>query len=413
MPELPEVEIVRRGLDPVMTGHIIRQVDLWRSHLRTPIPASFKETLRAQKVVQTSRRGKYILVFLENGKGFALHLGMSGRIQINPPDTKYERAKHDHIGLKMDDGTEIIFNDARRFGMVFLLNRDTWEQESSFAGMGPEPLGNKFNGEILAEKLKGKKTPIKTALLDQRIVAGVGNIYACEALFESGLSPVTIAGTLTKNECEKLAAAIRNVLTKAIKEGGSSLRDYRNTKGELGYFQHHFSVYDREGKPCPGCTCNLLKTGGVQRIVQAGRSTFFCLKKQKKAKGVMKISRIFLATLVLLILTGIPLAEAAETPQFFSSVPDMPLMEGLTELTDQTVVFDKPEGRIIESVALIERLSPGNVLKFYNDTLPQLGWTRIDELSFRRENEVLKVFVEANEGKNFLRLNIAPLSSGG
>ena len=232
--------------------------------------------------MQTARRGKYILVFLDNGKGFALHLGMSGRIQIRAPGEEHERLKHDHIGLSMKDGSQIIFNDARRFGMVFLVDRDTWEKESSFAGMGPEPLSNHFSGEALAKKLKGKKSPIKTALLDQRVVAGVGNIYACEALFESCISPVKPAGELTVNECNKLAASIRNVLNKAIKAGGSSLRDYRNTKGDLGYFQHHFSVYDREGKACPDCTCNVLKTGAVQRIVQAGRSTFYCPKKQQQ-----------------------------------------------------------------------------------------------------------------------------------
>ncbi len=286
MPELPEVEIVRRGLDPVMTGNVIKKVDLWREDLRMPIPKNFKEVVQSRKVVRTARRGKYILVFLENGKGFVLHLGMSGRIQIHPPGTKTERAKHDHVGFSMKDGTRIIFNDARRFGMLFLVDEKTWEQEASFKAMGAEPLGNKFNGEILAAKLKGKKMPVKAALLDQRIVAGVGNIYACEALFESGISPQRISATLTAAECENLVAAIRNVLNKAIKEGGSSLRDYRNTKGDLGYFQHHFSVYDREGKACAGCVCDPLKTGGVARIVQAGRSTFHCPRKQpKKQQG--------------------------------------------------------------------------------------------------------------------------------
>lgn len=281
MPELPEVEIVRRGLDPVLTDNVITGVDLWRSNLRTPIPKNFKKALESAKVVQTARRGKYILVFLDNGQGFALHLGMSGRIMIHEPGAEYTREKHDHIGFRMKSGAQVIFNDARRFGMVFLVERDTWEKESAFAAMGPEPLGNKFNGEILFKKLKGKKAPIKAALLDQRVVAGVGNIYACEALFESRISPTKLAGKLTKDECERLTAAIRNVLNKAIKEGGSSLRDYRNTKGDLGYFQHHFSVYDREGKQCPGCNCNILKTGGVRRIVQAGRSTFYCSKKQQ------------------------------------------------------------------------------------------------------------------------------------
>ncbi len=280
MPELPEVEIVRRGLDPVLAGNKIKHVDLWRKSLRMPIPKNFKTVLESSKVVRTARRGKYILVFLENGKGFALHLGMSGRIHIHEPGADYKNVKHDHIGLQMQDGTSIVFNDARRFGMVFLVDENSWENESSFKGMGPEPLGNQFSGEVLAQKLKGKKTAIKAALLDQRIVAGVGNIYACEALFECGISPLKISGALTAHECDKLAASIRNVLNKAIKEGGSSLRDYRNTKGDLGYFQHHFSVYDREGKVCPGCNCDILKTGGVQRIVQTGRSTFFCPRKQ-------------------------------------------------------------------------------------------------------------------------------------
>jgi formamidopyrimidine-DNA glycosylase len=284
MPELPEVEIVRRGLEPAVKGQVITHVDVWRANLRKPIPENFKALLEHKKITGTGRRGKYILVYLENGDGFALHLGMSGRIKIFTAGEKSERLKHDHFQLRMKNGTRVVFNDARRFGMIFPVSR-FWEKESPFSAMGPEPLGKKFNAQILAENLRERRTPVKTALLDQRVVAGVGNIYACEALYEAGIHPMRIAASLNREECRKLAAAIRMILKKAIAEGGSSLRDYRNTKGDLGYFQHHFSVYDRAGKPCPGCTCNPLKTGGIKRIVQAGRSTFYCPEKQRPEKA--------------------------------------------------------------------------------------------------------------------------------
>jgi formamidopyrimidine-DNA glycosylase len=214
---------------------------------------------------------------------------MSGRIQIEAPTIESKRQKHDHMIITMKNGTRIIFNDARRFGMLFLIDAKSWKKTPSFSEMGPEPLEKNFNGVELACRLKDRKVSIKTALLDQRVIAGVGNIYACEALFQAGISPHAIARGLTGIQCNKLVAAIRNVLNKAITEGGSTLRDYRNTKGDLGHFQHHFSVYDREGKACTGCNCNILKTNGVRRIVQFGRSTFFCPRKQKVGAAGKKL----------------------------------------------------------------------------------------------------------------------------
>jgi formamidopyrimidine-DNA glycosylase len=280
MPELPEVEIVKRGLDSVLLKGTLSKIDLWSPALRAPIPKELISLLGGRKITATLRRGKYIVVLLEGGNGFGLHLGMSGRVRIYSPKERYTPSKHDHVGFLMKGGARIIYNDARRFGQLFLVRNDSWEQEAPFAGMGPEPLGNGFNAEILAANLASRRTPIKTALLDQRVVAGVGNIYACEALYKAGISPLRSAYSLKTGECEKLARAIKAVLEKAIEQGGSSLRDYRNTKGDLGYFQHHFETYDREGEACPSCDCNVLKTGGVKRIVQAGRSTFYCPRKQ-------------------------------------------------------------------------------------------------------------------------------------
>jgi formamidopyrimidine-DNA glycosylase len=275
MPELPEVETVRRGLALKMTGRKIVRAELRRQDLRRPFPPMLARTLTGAAIGALGRRGKYILIELDDNGTLLLHLGMSGRITADRGDGPH--ARHDHVILTLDDGTVVRFNDARRFGLLDFIRRGEEDAHPLLAGMGPEPLEPGFDGDYLSKKLAGKMTPIKAALLDQRIVAGLGNIYVCEALYRARLSPRRLAGTVAGNRADKLAAAIRAVLTEAIEAGGSSLRDYVQADGELGYFQHHWAVYGREGEPCPGCAC----AEGVRRIVQSGRSTFFCAKKQR------------------------------------------------------------------------------------------------------------------------------------
>jgi len=275
MPELPEVETVRRGLALKMTGRRITHAELRRQDLRRPFPPMLSRRLAGAAVGKLKRRGKYILIELDDTGTLLLHLGMSGRITTGDATTPH--ARHDHVVLTLDDGTVVRFNDARRFGLVDYIKRGAEAAHPLLAGMGPEPLEPGFDGKYLAERLAGKMTPIKAALLDQKIVAGLGNIYVCEALFRAGVSPRRLAATCTGARADKLAAAIKSVLTEAIEAGGSSLRDYVQTDGELGYFQHHWAVYGREGERCPGCTCK----EGVRRIVQSGRSTFYCAKKQR------------------------------------------------------------------------------------------------------------------------------------
>ena len=275
MPELPEVETVRRGLALKMTGRRIVEAELRRPDLRRPFPPMLARTLTGAKIGKLARRGKYILIELDDNGTLLLHLGMSGRITTGPAGVPH--ATHDHVVLTLDDGTVVRFNDARRFGLLDYMRRGEESAHPLLADMGPEPLEPGFDGRYLAGKLAGKMTAIKAALLDQRIVAGLGNIYVCEALYRAGLSPRRLAATVTGARANKLAAEVRAVLTDAIEAGGSSLRDYVQADGELGYFQHHWAVYGREGEPCPGCTC----VEGVQRIVQSGRSTFFCAKKQR------------------------------------------------------------------------------------------------------------------------------------
>lgn len=279
MPELPEVETVCRGLDPVMTGRVIVRIDVRRAGLRKPFPPRLKEDAERVRILRLSRRAKYILIHLANGFVLVIHLGMSGRVQIEPES--YTPKTHDHLILHLDNGRVIALNDPRRFGNVLLLRETELGTAPEFRLLGPEPLSNDFNGPYLADRLRGKAVAIKTALMDQRIVVGVGNIYASEALFLAGISPKRRAGTVTGERAEKLAAAIRAVLEKAIRAGGSTLRDHRQANGALGYFQHHFTVYDRAGRACPGCDCDILKTKGIQRIVQGGRSSFYCPRKQK------------------------------------------------------------------------------------------------------------------------------------
>lgn len=279
MPELPEVETVCRGLARMLPGNKIRAITPRRKDLRIPFPAQLK-SVEGAKVTAIRRRAKYILVQLSDGQTLVIHLGMSGRLLLRSHDEKHAPGKHDHMILFMSDGTSVTFNDPRRFGLVALAATKDLAQHKLFAHLGPEPLEKTFSAAYLMEKTAAKKVAIKLAIMDQQIVVGVGNIYASEALFMAGIDPRRAAGTLTPAEAKKLVAAIRTVLQKAIRAGGSSLKDYVQTDGELGYFQHHFAVYDRAGQPCKGCTCNVRKTGGVQQFVQGGRSTYYCPRKQ-------------------------------------------------------------------------------------------------------------------------------------
>ena len=274
MPELPEVETVRRGLALKISGRRIMRADLRRPYLRRPFPPALAARLDGALIGALGRRGKYILIELDADGLLLLHLGMSGRITMGaalPADP------HDHVVLTLDDGTVIRFNDPRRFGLIDYVRRDETSQHPLLAGLGPEPLEAGFDGAYLSAALAGKMSSIKAALLDQRLVAGLGNIYACEALFRAGLSPRRRAASIGGGRAERLAAAIRSVLSEAIAAGGSSLRNYVQADGALGYFQHHWAVYGREGSPCPDCDCG----DGVRRIVQSGRSTFFCAKRQR------------------------------------------------------------------------------------------------------------------------------------
>src|SRR5437016_401912 len=275
MPELPEVETIRRGLALRISGRQIVRAELRRQDLRRPFPPMLATRLEGARIGGLSRRGKYILVELDETGLLLLHLGMSGRITAAGPELPPE--KPDHVILTLDDGTVVRFNDPRRFGLIDYLERGAAGIHPLLAGMGPEPLEAGFDGAYLDRALAGKLTPIKAALLDQRIVAGLGNIYVCEALYRAGLSPRRLAATVVGPRAKRLAAAIREVLGDAIEAGGSSLRDYVQANGELGYFQHRWAVYGREGEPCSGCNC----AEGVRRIVQSGRSTFFCAKRQR------------------------------------------------------------------------------------------------------------------------------------
>ncbi len=284
MPELPEVETVVRGLRPKLEGYRLKRVEQRRPDLRFPLPENFAKRLTGRRVERIQRRAKYMLLYLDDGQALLCHLGMSGRMTIvePPPAPKGSKGaprppldKHDHVIFTTDAGVEIRFNDARRFGIMDLVDADALEAHPLLRDLGPEPLGNDFNGPGLAAALKGKRSPIKAALLDQRVVAGLGNIYVCEALYFAGISPRRQAYTVQGGRAEKLAAAVRQVLTRAIQAGGSSLRDYVQADGELGYFQHEWAVYGREGEPCKACGAP------VRRLVQSGRSTFYCARCQR------------------------------------------------------------------------------------------------------------------------------------
>jgi formamidopyrimidine-DNA glycosylase len=293
MPELPEVETVRRGLQPVMEGFRIVKMEVRRKDLRFPFQRDFVARLAGQTVTGLGRRAKYLMADLASGDVLLMHLGMSGSFRVvkddgasAPGQFHHPRGKdgaHDHVVFHMSSGASIVFNDPRRFGYMKVLARKAIEEEPLLSGLGPEPLGNEFDAAMLARSCANKKTSLKAALLDQRVVAGLGNIYVCEALFRAHLSPRRLAATLATKKGEptdharRLVVAIHAVLNQAIKAGGSSLRDHRQTSGELGYFQHSFQVYDREGETCQTAGCS----GIVKRFTQNGRSTFWCPKCQK------------------------------------------------------------------------------------------------------------------------------------
>lgn len=280
MPELPEVETVKRGLETALQNNSFDHIKIYRRDLRIPIPANLEQRLNKQAIKNIIRRGKYIVVFTQTGEGFVLHLGMSGRIRIYQDKLTAEaqaRHKHDHVIFDMQNQQRVVFNDPRRFGMLYSVDEQNWEQQKPFSDMGIEPLGNHFNPAYLANALSSKKSPIKSALLDQSVIAGIGNIYACEALYYAGIDPRRSAHRLNENETAKLCTAIREVLIKAIEAGGSSLRDHVQTDGSLGYFQTQWAVYGRQHEKCPACHDNCR----IQRITQSGRSTFYCPTQQQ------------------------------------------------------------------------------------------------------------------------------------
>ncbi|MBT5108940.1 MAG: bifunctional DNA-formamidopyrimidine glycosylase/DNA-(apurinic or apyrimidinic site) lyase [Rhodospirillaceae bacterium] len=276
MPELPEVETVVRGLRPHLEGAVITRVVQRRANLRFPFPEDFCARIEGRTVTHVGRRAKFMLMTLDNGTIVIGHLGMSGRMLIltdNPPPP----GPHDHVDFVTGAGTIIRYCDPRRFGLFDLSTQATLGEHRMLRDLGPEPLGNEFNVESLSAALTGRRTPIKAALLDQKTVAGLGNIYICEALYRAAISPRRAARTIPGKRAERLTTAIRAVLGEAIEAGGSSLRNYVQTSGELGYFQHRWNVYGREGEPCPKDSC----AGRVQRITQSGRSTFFCATHQR------------------------------------------------------------------------------------------------------------------------------------
>src|SRR5688500_17278701 len=294
MPELPEVETVRRGLEPAMVGARIVAVEQRRPDLRFPFPERFAERLQGQEVTALGRRAKYLLADLSSGEVLVMHLGMTGRFLVNQngatfaPGEFYDEAggesTHDHVVFRLSNGATVTYNDARRFGFMDLAPRAGLAESRHSRNVGIEPLGNELSGEAIARLFHNRKAPLKAALMDQRLIAGLGNIYVCEALFRAGLHPQAPAGVLAtptgrpRAKAHCLAEAIRDVLTEAVEAGGSTLRDYARTDGPRGYFQHTFRVYDREGNLCgkPGCGNH------VRRLVQAGRSTFFCPSCQKR-----------------------------------------------------------------------------------------------------------------------------------
>ena len=276
MPELPEVETVRRGLVPVLEGAVLAKVTAFRPDLRFPLPPDLAARMTGRTIISVERRAKYLLMRLSGDLVMLSHLGMSGRYRVYK-DAPPPLEPHDHLELVTDSDVTIRYNDPRRFGFIDLFEVAEMPTQKFLASLGPEPLSNAFDGPALALGLGARRSAIKVAILDQRVVAGVGNIYASEALFRAGISPKRMAHTVKGQRAARLAEAIRNVLNDAIAAGGSSLRDHRQTSGELGYFQHSFAVYGRGGEKCPGCDCE----DGIRQMVQSGRSTFYCAKRQR------------------------------------------------------------------------------------------------------------------------------------
>lgn len=289
MPELPEVETVCRGLAPHMEGRLIDHVDQRRPDLRFPFPDRFALRLQGRRVETIDRRAKYILVRLDDGTTWMVHLGMSGRFTVNQAPARASSGqvghnsgwplaeKHDHVIVSLSDGGRVVFNDPRRFGFMDLIEAGQEHLHPSLKNLGPEPLGDAFNAADFSARIRDRKSPIKTVLLDQQVVAGLGNIYVCEALWRAGISPKRKATTVAGKRAERLVPLIKSVLADAIAAGGSSLRDFRQADGELGYFQHQWDVYGREGEPCAFPECD----GHVARLVQSNRSTFYCPKHQR------------------------------------------------------------------------------------------------------------------------------------
>lgn len=290
MPELPEVETVRRGLAPALVGARFVSIDQRRPDLRFPFPENFVQRLTGRRIEALSRRAKYLLADLDDAQVLVMHLGMSGSFRVEdetPPGNfhylKAKNAAHDHVAFRLSTGKRIIYNDPRRFGFMQIIARAELSAHPLFRNVGLEPLGNEFDGAALARLFAGKAAPLKAALLDQTLIAGLGNIYVSEVLHRAGLSPRRAAGSLVRKNgsptgrADLLAKVIRDVLEEAVEAGGSSLRDHRQTDGALGYFQHRFRVYDKEGAPCPRDGCG----GTIKRIVQSGRASFFCARCQK------------------------------------------------------------------------------------------------------------------------------------
>jgi len=276
MPELPEVETVRLGLEQAMAGRVLLRVLQRRPDLRRPFPPRFEARLTGRRIETLSRRAKYLALHLDDGAAVLVHLGMSGRMLVGRQSNDPFGA-HDHVVFDLDDGGRVVFNDARRFGLIDLTETAQLANHPLLRDIGPEPLGEAFTAKVLAGRIAGKSSAIKVVLLDQTVVAGIGNIYASEALYRAAIDPTRAANSLKPKEIAALVPAIQSVLAEAIAAGGSSLRDHRRPDGELGYFQHGFKVYDREGEPCPDCTCR----EGIRRLIQGGRSTFYCAKKQR------------------------------------------------------------------------------------------------------------------------------------
>ncbi|MBX7146270.1 MAG: bifunctional DNA-formamidopyrimidine glycosylase/DNA-(apurinic or apyrimidinic site) lyase [Alphaproteobacteria bacterium] len=275
MPELPEVETTCQALALYLKGQSIKKVDVYHNQLRSFLPEKFQLSLKDKEIIDVTRKAKYIVIRLSHGLIWICHLGMSGsfalRTQLQKP------LKHDHIVVTTTQGTKIAYNDPRRFGMMDLIYENQLMDYPLFKKLGPEPLDKKFNGKILEQIISKKTGSIKSVLLDQTVVSGLGNIYVCESLFDAGILPQRIASTIKNNEAQKLALSIQKVLKKAIKAGGSSLKDYKKINGELGYFQHQWAVYGKEGKACVKCKSKI----GIMKIIQAGRSTYYCQKCQK------------------------------------------------------------------------------------------------------------------------------------